>query len=105
MEDKLYSVGGAADFLGGLSKNTINQWFSQGRLRRVKIGSRTMVRESELLRLIEDGDGGKSRSPRNAQEGEQPESLPVSAAQPSKKPRFRRSVKPSRARTAATASP
>jgi hypothetical protein len=31
-------------------------------LQRVKVGSRTMIRESELLKVIEDG--GKSAAPR-----------------------------------------
>lgn len=56
--EKLYSVEAAAAFLGGLSKYTIHAWLSSGRLRRTKVGSRTMIRESELQRVIEDG--GKS---------------------------------------------
>jgi excisionase family DNA binding protein len=58
--DKLYSVADAADYLGGLSKYTIHAWLSTGKLRRTKVGSRTMIRESELQRVIEDG--GKSRA-------------------------------------------
>ncbi len=60
--EKLYSVPDAAKFLGGISKWTVHAWLSQGRLRRVKVGSRTMIRESELLKVIEDG--GKSPAPR-----------------------------------------
>ena len=60
--DRLYSVEDAAQFLGGLSKHTINAWLSSGRLRRSKVGSRTMIRESELLRIIEDGGKSKGRS-------------------------------------------
>jgi excisionase family DNA binding protein len=56
--EKLYSVPEAAEFLGGISKWTIYSWLSQGRLRRTKIGSRTMLKESELQKLIQDG--GKS---------------------------------------------
>ena len=56
--EKLYSVEEAARRLGGLSKHTIHAWLSQGRLQRTKVGSRTMIRESELLKMIEDG--GKS---------------------------------------------
>jgi hypothetical protein len=37
---------------------TVHAWLSQGRLHRSKVGSRTMIRESELQRVIEDG--GKS---------------------------------------------
>jgi len=67
-EDRLHSVKGAAEFLGGVSPYTISAWLSQGRLRRVKVGSRTMIKESELLRFIAAGDGGKSPAPRRSQE-------------------------------------
>jgi excisionase family DNA binding protein len=56
--EPLLSVEEAARRLGGLSKYTINAWLSSGKLRRTKVGSRTMIRESELERVIEDG--GKS---------------------------------------------
>jgi excisionase family DNA binding protein len=46
------SIDAAAEFLGGLSQSTIRNWLSQGRLTRVKVGSRTMVREDELLSMI-----------------------------------------------------
>jgi excisionase family DNA binding protein len=58
MEGRLFSVEEAAKYLGGLSKYTIHAWLSSGKLRRSKVGSRTMIRESELQRVIEDG--GKS---------------------------------------------
>lgn len=61
--EKLLSVTEAAEMLGGISKWTIYAWLSQGRLRRTKVGGRTMIRESELLRVIQDG--GKSPSPRS----------------------------------------
>ncbi|HEY6407295.1 MAG TPA: helix-turn-helix domain-containing protein [Ktedonobacteraceae bacterium] len=50
--EKLYSVKGAAEALGGLSKNTIEVWLSRGRLKKTKVGSRTMIRESELERFL-----------------------------------------------------
>jgi excisionase family DNA binding protein len=56
--DALLSVDEAARRLGGLSKYTIQAWLSSGKLMRTKVGSRTMIRESELERVIEDG--GKS---------------------------------------------
>lgn len=56
--ETLLSVDEAARRLGGLSKYTIHAWLSSGKLRRTKVGSRTMIRESELQRVIEDG--GKS---------------------------------------------
>jgi hypothetical protein len=48
---KLHSIESAAEFLGGLSPWTIRAWLSQGKLTRIKIGSRTMVREAELVAL------------------------------------------------------
>jgi excisionase family DNA binding protein len=61
--DTLLSVEEAARRLGGLSKYTIHAWLSSGKLRRTKVGSRTMIRESELARVIEDG--GKSQTARS----------------------------------------
>jgi len=63
--EKLYSVPDAAKFLGGISKWTVHAWLSQGRLQRVKVGSRTMIRESELAKVIRDG--GKSPAPHKAE--------------------------------------
>ena len=59
--DNPISVEETAKRLGGLSKWTIHAWLSQGKLQRTKVGGRTMIRESELQKVIEDG--GKSRSP------------------------------------------
>ena len=56
------SVSEAARRLGGISKWTVHAWLSQGRLQRTKAGGRTMIRESELARVIKDG--GKSPAPR-----------------------------------------
>ena len=67
MEDNLLSVVEAARRLGGISKWTIHSWLTQGRLQRTKVGGRTMIRESELARVIEDG--GKSRAPRRHPKG------------------------------------
>jgi excisionase family DNA binding protein len=60
--DALLSVDEAARRLGGISKWTVFAWLSQGRLQRTKVGGRTMVRESELQKVIQEG--GKSPSPR-----------------------------------------
>jgi excisionase family DNA binding protein len=65
--EQLLSVEEAARRLGGLSKFTIHAWLSQGKLQRTKVGSRTMIRESELLKVIEDG--GKSPAPHMEQRG------------------------------------
>lgn len=60
--DKLVSVREAAQKLGGISPWTVWGWLSQGRITRIKVGSRTMVYESELAKVI--NVGGKSRVPR-----------------------------------------
>jgi excisionase family DNA binding protein len=63
--DALLSVKEAARRLGGLSTYTIHAWLSAGKLRRTKVGSRTMIRESELQRVIEDD----SKSPAPLRKG------------------------------------
>ena len=63
--DNLLSVEEAARRLGNISVWTIRAWLSRGRLLRTKIGRRTMIRESELQKVIEDG--GKSRAPQDRQ--------------------------------------
>jgi excisionase family DNA binding protein len=60
--DTLLSVEEAARRLGGLSKWTIHAWLAKGRLRRTKVGSRTMIRESELARVIRDESTSEVRS-------------------------------------------
>ena len=52
--ETLVSVEEAAKRLGGVSRWTIYAWLSQGRLQRTKVGSRTMLRESELARFVEE---------------------------------------------------
>jgi excisionase family DNA binding protein len=59
--ENLYSVSEAARRLGGLSPYTIHSWLSKGKLKRVKLGGRTLIAESELERLIAEGDGKKER--------------------------------------------
>ena len=53
--ETLFSVKESAKRLGGISPWTVYAWVSQGRLRNVKVGSRTMIAESELQRFIRDG--------------------------------------------------
>jgi excisionase family DNA binding protein len=60
--ERLLSVSEVAQALGGISKWTVHAWLSQGKLQRTKVGGRTMIRESELAKVIQDG--GKSASPR-----------------------------------------
>ena len=66
--DSLLSVDEAAKRLGGISKWTVHAWLSQGRLQRTKVGGRTMIRESELARVIQDG--AKSPAPPRRKDGE-----------------------------------
>jgi excisionase family DNA binding protein len=50
----LLSVDEVAIKLGGISKRTVYGWLQQGKLRRTKVGSRTMIRESELQKVVCD---------------------------------------------------
>lgn len=59
--DPLLSVDEVARRLGGLSKWTVHAWLSQGKLQRTKVGGRTMIRESELAKVIKDGGKSSSR--------------------------------------------
>jgi excisionase family DNA binding protein len=59
--EALISVEEAARRLGGLSKYTIHAWLSSGKLRRTKVGSRTMIRESDLQAFV---DGCNSTPPK-----------------------------------------
>ena len=54
--ENLLSVSEVARQLGGISKWTVYTWLSQGKLQRTKVGGRTMIRESELQKVIRDGD-------------------------------------------------
>jgi excisionase family DNA binding protein len=65
--ETLLSVSEAAKRLGGISKWTIHAWLSQGRLQRTKVGGRTMIREGELAKVIDEG--GKSPAPRTRRRG------------------------------------
>lgn len=60
--ENLLSVEETAKRLGGISKWTVHAWLSQGKLQRTKVGGRTMIRESELQKVIQDG--GKSHMSR-----------------------------------------
>lgn len=53
--ERLYSITDAAQALGGISTMTVQTWLSRGKLRRTKVGRRTMIRESELQRFLESG--------------------------------------------------
>ena len=65
MTEILLSVEETARRLGGISKWTVHAWLSQGKLQRTKVGGRTMIRESELQKVIQDG----GKSPSSARHG------------------------------------
>ena len=60
--ESLLSVKEFARRLGGISPWTVHAWLAQGKVQRTKVGSRTMIRESELQKVVVDG--GKSPSPK-----------------------------------------
>jgi hypothetical protein len=91
MADEFLSIPEFAKRCGNLSPWTICSWLSKGILVRSKFGSRTMIRSTELSRIVKDG--GKSRSPRQTQKSEKAARPPVPAAQPAKKTPFRRSTR------------
>jgi excisionase family DNA binding protein len=51
-EQNLMSVEQVAERLGGVSKWTIHAWLAKGKLRRTKVGSRTMIRECDLQAFL-----------------------------------------------------
>jgi excisionase family DNA binding protein len=67
--DRLYSVSEAAKFLGGISKWTVHAWLSQRKLRRTKVGGRTMIRESELARVIREEEGPTAPTAKTVTQG------------------------------------
>jgi hypothetical protein len=71
MED-LLSVEEFGRRLGGISPATVHTWLSLGRfgLQRTKIGSRTMLAQSELLKVLQNA-GGKSPVPKRPRKSEQ----------------------------------
>ena len=54
MNDPLFSIEQAAVHLGGISIWTVRAWLSQGKMKRTKVGGRTMIRQSELERIAVD---------------------------------------------------
>lgn len=40
--------------LGGISEWTVRAWLSQGRLRRTKVGRRTMLKKDELNKVVRE---------------------------------------------------
>jgi excisionase family DNA binding protein len=56
LEDPLVPVKECARQLGGVSRWTVYSWLAKGKLRRSKVGGRVMVRQSELMRLVREGE-------------------------------------------------
>lgn len=50
--ENIYSIEDAGKKLGGISKHTVAAWLNQGKLQRIKVGRRTMITESELVRFL-----------------------------------------------------
>jgi excisionase family DNA binding protein len=50
--EELYSVKETARRLGGVTEWAVYAWFSQGKLRRTKVGSRSMVKKSDLEAFV-----------------------------------------------------
>jgi Helix-turn-helix domain len=70
--ETLLSVKEFARRLGGISPWTVHSWLSQGKLLRTKVGSRTMIRESELEKVTKDGE--KSPRPRTSERSDRKKS-------------------------------
>ena len=66
--ETLYPIEKAAQKLGGVSRHTVVAWLAQGKLRRTKVGRRTMISESELQRFVCASSGLTSASIGPAQE-------------------------------------
>jgi excisionase family DNA binding protein len=58
--EQLFSVEQAAVRLGGISKWTVHAWLAKGKLRRTKVGSRTMIRECDLQAFLVECNPGTS---------------------------------------------
>jgi excisionase family DNA binding protein len=76
----LFSVEESAKRLGGISPWTIRCWLSSGRLKRTKIGRRTMIRESDLETFIRE----ENKSTESAQSGKRNPEMLVMATSGSK---------------------
>jgi excisionase family DNA binding protein len=50
--EALLSVEEAARRLGGISKWTVHAWLAKGKLRRTKVGTRTMISEGDLRAFL-----------------------------------------------------
>ena len=55
--DRLHSVPGAAQRLGGISPWTVRSFLKKGKLRPTRVGRRVMIAESEILRFLQESNG------------------------------------------------
>ncbi len=60
--EPLFSVAEAAKMLGGVSRFTVYAWMNRGLLERTRVGGRVMVRESSLLKLLQQSSERKAAS-------------------------------------------
>jgi excisionase family DNA binding protein len=51
---ELFDVEEAARRLGGISPSTIRKWLVDGKIKRTKVGDRTMLRASELAKMVKE---------------------------------------------------
>jgi hypothetical protein len=50
--EELHSIEQAGKRMGGISKETVQAWLSQGKLTRTKVGARTMISEKSIVDFI-----------------------------------------------------
>jgi hypothetical protein len=103
--EEIVNVREAGRRLGGISPWTINSWFSKGFLTRIKVGARTMVRVSDLERIITEGEGGVSPRGKRLNQDAAPAARPAPQAGPEpaangNRARARRTAKKKRAAAA-----
>jgi hypothetical protein len=54
VDDDLHSINVFARRAGGISPHTVRICLRDGKINRTKVGRRTMVRESELQKIVKD---------------------------------------------------
>ena len=50
-----YTIEDAGELLGGISRNTVYRLNAAGKIRFIKVGGRTLVPHTEILRVLEGG--------------------------------------------------
>jgi len=69
--DNIFNLEEAGRKLGGISVWTLRAWLKQGRLKRTKVGGRTMLAERELERFLRE-DQNRSRSKKLTEQRREP---------------------------------